>query len=78
MTGVTLGDKVQDAYAFLAHNYQPGDEVEHTGALRRPFADCDQIFLFGFSRGAYVREASTGISMSGLTILSYHDRPLAW
>ncbi|EPQ60681.1 hypothetical protein GLOTRDRAFT_118837 [Gloeophyllum trabeum ATCC 11539] len=31
------GDKVQEAYAFIAHNYQPGDE----------------IFLFGFSRGAY-------------------------
>lgn len=36
-TGATLADKVQEAYAFLAHNYQPEDE----------------IFLFGFSRGAY-------------------------
>ncbi|KAI0082303.1 hypothetical protein K474DRAFT_1586300 [Panus rudis PR-1116 ss-1] len=35
--GASLADKIQDAYAFLAHNYQPGDE----------------IFLFGFSRGAY-------------------------
>ncbi|KAJ3790950.1 hypothetical protein GGU10DRAFT_339118 [Lentinula aff. detonsa] len=33
----TLGDKVEEAYAFIAHNYYPGDE----------------IFLFGFSRGAY-------------------------
>ncbi|KAH7880809.1 uncharacterized protein C8R40DRAFT_1033681 [Lentinula edodes] len=31
------GDKVEEAYAFIAHNYYPGDEV----------------FLFGFSRGAY-------------------------
>ncbi|KAI0068241.1 hypothetical protein BV25DRAFT_1793249 [Artomyces pyxidatus] len=31
------GDKVQEAYAFIAHNYEPGDE----------------ICLFGFSRGAY-------------------------
>uniref|UniRef100_A0A8H7YAL2 T6SS Phospholipase effector Tle1-like catalytic domain-containing protein n=1 Tax=Psilocybe cubensis TaxID=181762 RepID=A0A8H7YAL2_PSICU len=31
------GDKVEEAYAFIAHNYNPGDE----------------IFLFGFSRGAY-------------------------
>ncbi|KAF8961004.1 hypothetical protein BDZ97DRAFT_1703631 [Flammula alnicola] len=30
-------DKVEEAYAFIAHNYHPGDE----------------IFLFGFSRGAY-------------------------
>ncbi|KAJ7071072.1 hypothetical protein C8F01DRAFT_413906 [Mycena amicta] len=36
-TGATLGDKVEEAYAFIAHNYIPGDE----------------IFLFGFSRGAY-------------------------
>jgi len=32
-----LADKVEEAYAFIAHNYYPGDE----------------IFLFGFSRGAY-------------------------
>ncbi|KAJ7900304.1 hypothetical protein B0H14DRAFT_1559495 [Mycena olivaceomarginata] len=37
ITGGTLGDKVEEAYAFIAHNYYPGDE----------------IFLFGFSRGAY-------------------------
>lgn len=36
-TGGSLGDKVEEAYAFIAHNYRPGDE----------------IFLFGFSRGAY-------------------------
>ncbi|CAA7265843.1 unnamed protein product [Cyclocybe aegerita] len=32
-----IADKVEEAYAFIAHNYDPGDE----------------IFLFGFSRGAY-------------------------
>ncbi|KAF8905539.1 hypothetical protein CPB84DRAFT_597698 [Gymnopilus junonius] len=36
-TGDSLADKVEEAYAFLAHNYKPGDE----------------IFIFGFSRGAY-------------------------
>ncbi|KAJ6575071.1 hypothetical protein B0H19DRAFT_1127016 [Mycena capillaripes] len=36
-TGGTLADKVEEAYAFIAHNYFPGDE----------------IFLFGFSRGGY-------------------------
>ncbi|KAG6336091.1 hypothetical protein ID866_2988, partial [Astraeus odoratus] len=36
-TGLSLADKVQEAYAFIAQNYFPGDE----------------IFLFGFSRGAY-------------------------
>lgn len=36
-TGESLSEKVQEAYAFIAQNYHPGDE----------------IFLFGFSRGAY-------------------------
>ncbi|KAI0094838.1 hypothetical protein BDY19DRAFT_988637 [Irpex rosettiformis] len=37
IVGASLAEKVQEAYAFIAHNYRPGDE----------------IFLFGFSRGAY-------------------------
>ncbi|KAJ7125623.1 hypothetical protein C8R43DRAFT_712084 [Mycena crocata] len=36
-TGGTLADKVEEAYAFIAHNFRAGDE----------------IFLFGFSRGGY-------------------------
>ncbi|KAG9314326.1 hypothetical protein JVU11DRAFT_5117 [Chiua virens] len=36
-TGASLVEKVQEAYAFIAQNFHPGDE----------------IFLFGFSRGAY-------------------------
>ncbi|KAF8521428.1 hypothetical protein BU17DRAFT_64919 [Hysterangium stoloniferum] len=36
-TGSSLREKVQEAYGFICHNYHPGDE----------------IFLFGFSRGAY-------------------------
>ncbi|KAI0361533.1 hypothetical protein OH77DRAFT_1391827 [Trametes cingulata] len=34
---IVNASKVEEAYAFIAHNYRPGDE----------------IFLFGFSRGAY-------------------------
>ncbi|KAI0724628.1 hypothetical protein C8T65DRAFT_714709 [Cerioporus squamosus] len=37
VTGASLASKVEEAYGFVAHNYRPGDE----------------IFLFGFSRGAY-------------------------
>ncbi|KAJ6604610.1 hypothetical protein DFH09DRAFT_1123260 [Mycena vulgaris] len=36
-TGATLADKVEECYGFISSNYVPGDE----------------IFLFGFSRGAY-------------------------
>ncbi|OAX35481.1 hypothetical protein K503DRAFT_367177 [Rhizopogon vinicolor AM-OR11-026] len=37
-SGALLINSVQEAYAFISQNYSPGDE----------------IFLFGFSRGAYI------------------------
>lgn len=43
-TGLTLGQKVAEAYGFLVDNYLPGDEV----------------FLFGFSRGAYTARTIAG------------------
>ncbi|KIJ32055.1 hypothetical protein M422DRAFT_35987 [Sphaerobolus stellatus SS14] len=43
-TGSSLREKVQEAYGFIAHNYEPGDE----------------IFLFGFSRGAYTARMVAG------------------
>ncbi|KAF8168146.1 hypothetical protein B0H34DRAFT_684398 [Crassisporium funariophilum] len=50
-TGGSLADKVEEAYAFIAHNYNPGDE----------------IFLFGFSRGAYTaRMVATFIGEIGV------------
>ncbi|KAK7059013.1 hypothetical protein VNI00_001637 [Paramarasmius palmivorus] len=50
-TGGGLVDKVEEAYAFIAHNYLPGDE----------------IFLFGFSRGAYTaRMVATLIGVIGV------------
>jgi Uncharacterized alpha/beta hydrolase domain (DUF2235) len=51
MFGIGLSRNVLDAYRFLAMNFHPGDE----------------IFLFGFSRGAYtVRSLSGLISLIGL------------
>ena len=43
--GLGLSRNVRDAYAFLAANYCEGDE----------------IFLFGFSRGAYTARSVAGI-----------------
>lgn len=43
--GSTLNDNVCEAYNFLANNWGPGDE----------------IFLFGFSRGAYTARALAGL-----------------
>lgn len=49
LTGGGLGDglekNVMDGYRFLVHNYEPGD----------------QIFLFGFSRGAYTVRSLCGL-----------------
>lgn len=43
--GHTIHQNLREAYAFLASRYQPGD----------------QIFLFGFSRGAYTARALAGV-----------------
>ncbi|MGD0464752.1 MAG: DUF2235 domain-containing protein [Tepidisphaeraceae bacterium] len=55
LTGGALGDgilqKVKDGYAKIAHIYDPGDDV----------------FVFGFSRGAYTARSIAGmIAVSGL------------
>lgn len=43
--GVGLSQNVQDAYLFIVANFQPGDE----------------IYLFGFSRGAYTVRSVAGL-----------------
>jgi uncharacterized protein (DUF2235 family) len=49
--GVGLSDNVRDAYHFLAHNFVPGSE----------------IYVFGFSRGAYTARSLCGfIKAAGL------------
>lgn len=49
--GVGLSDNVRDAYHFLGHNYVPGSE----------------IYVFGFSRGAYTARSLCGfIKAAGL------------
>ncbi len=44
-TGYGLDDKVLQSYLFLVHNYEEGD----------------QIYLFGFSRGAYTVRVLAGL-----------------
>ena len=43
--GLGLSRNVRDAYAFIVHNYAEGDE----------------LFLFGFSRGAYTARSVAGL-----------------
>jgi uncharacterized protein (DUF2235 family) len=55
--GVTRN--IEDAYRFLMHNYEPGDE----------------IYLFGFSRGAYTVRSTAGLLRnSGLLKKDHADR----
>lgn len=45
VTGEGLSENVREGYSFIATNYEPGDE----------------IFLFGFSRGAFTARAIAGL-----------------
>lgn len=58
-TGTGISENILQAYRFLIKNYNPGDE----------------IFLFGFSRGAFtVRSLSGLIRNSGILKLEYMDK----
>ena len=57
--GQGLEKNVEDAYRFLMHNYDEGDE----------------IYLFGFSRGAFTARSTVGmIRNSGLLHKTHADR----
>ena len=57
--GVGLSHNVKDTYRFLVENYEPGDEV----------------FLFGFSRGAFTARSTAGfVRNAGVLKPQYVDR----
>jgi uncharacterized protein (DUF2235 family) len=57
--GVGLSRNVQDTYRFLVENYEPGDE----------------LFIFGFSRGAFTARSTAGfVRNSGILKPQYADR----
>jgi len=59
VTGLGLTQNIEDAYRFLVRNYAPGDE----------------IYLFGFSRGAYTARSLGGlIRNSGILRRDYEAR----
>jgi uncharacterized protein (DUF2235 family) len=63
-TGLGVDDNVRSGYMFIAQNYIPGDE----------------IFLFGFSRGAYTARSLVGF-LNGCGVLKRErlgDLPNAW
>ena len=57
--GEGLAKNVEDAYRFLVHNYEDGD----------------QVYLFGFSRGAYTARSTVGLLRNvGLLHKMHADR----
>lgn len=52
-TGRGVEKNVLDAYRFIVHNYDARDKDEH--------GSDDEIYLFGFSRGAYTARAVAGM-----------------
>ena len=63
-TGLGVGDNIRSAYMFIAQNYLPADEV----------------FLFGFSRGAFTARSLAGL-INACGILKREklgDLPSAW
>ncbi|KAK6084364.1 hypothetical protein SCUP515_01478 [Seiridium cupressi] len=53
--GAGIGENIREAYAFLCNNYDEGDE----------------IFLIGFSRGAFIARSIAGL-ISSIGILTKH------
>lgn len=61
-TGLGVDDNIRSAYQFLAQNYLPERGDGNGGTI-----PADEIFLFGFSRGAFSARSLAGfISTSGL------------
>jgi uncharacterized protein (DUF2235 family) len=74
-TGAGTEDIIRSAYLFLAQNYVPA----HKDAAGRD-VPADEIFLFGFSRGAFAARSLTGLlgSVGLLKRQSLPHLPAAW
>lgn len=74
-TGAGIEDIIRTAYLFLAQNYVPAHK-DDTGKD----VPADEIFLFGYSRGAYAARSMTGLLGSAglLKRQSLGHLPTAW
>ncbi|MBB4003799.1 DUF2235 domain-containing protein [Aurantimonas endophytica] len=73
-TGAGVEDNIRSAYMFLAQNYRPARKEGGKDVA------ADEIFLFGFSRGAFSARSLAGfISSAGLLKRQrLADLPAAW
>jgi uncharacterized protein (DUF2235 family) len=71
-TGLGVDENIRSAYMFLAQNYQPPDVAAGYAG--------DEIFLFGFSRGAFSARSLSGFigSCGLLRRLNLGDLGRAW
>src|SRR5689334_16573252 len=62
MFGVGLSDNILAGYCWLSNHYQPGPlQTEADDASGERFSAGDEIFIFGFSRGAYTARSLGGL-----------------
>ncbi|KAG9002322.1 hypothetical protein FRB93_011748 [Tulasnella sp. JGI-2019a] len=72
--GIGLDANVISAYYFLSNNYDPGD-VHKKDTVGHKDTPGDEIFLFGFSRGAYTaRCVAALVSRFGIIAKRHMDR----
>ncbi|KAI0191880.1 hypothetical protein F4808DRAFT_475993 [Astrocystis sublimbata] len=69
-TGIGIDEKIKEAYNFICHNYETYRTVEEK----------DEIFLIGFSRGAYVARCVADIidKVGILTKMGTHYLPYVY
>jgi uncharacterized protein (DUF2235 family) len=74
-TGAGIEDIIRTAYLFLAQNYVPAHKDDAGNEV-----PADEIFLFGFSRGAFAARSLTGMlgSTGLLKRQSLPHLPTAW
>ncbi len=66
-TGWGLDQNVKEAYRFLVDNYEPGEPGDD-----QEYRDRDNIYIFGFSRGAYTARVLAGFVHSLGLMSKYH------
>jgi uncharacterized protein (DUF2235 family) len=59
--GWGIDQVIQDAYQFLCINYNPQYDPQRPKELPKPLEELDEIYIFGFSRGAYIARCLAGM-----------------
>lgn len=77
LTGNDISEKIREAYAFVANNYDPFTPEEVEAALKDETKAMDEIVILGFSRGAYTARAISSI-ITDMGLLTRKGMELFW